>query len=139
QEMSRLQSTLEYLLLKGDREAAFHEVAVQAHNHDVIVAALTDDQNVVITATRRAWVGRNVRDVLPQFDLEPPSNGVREPRPGMLVDSDGSELMGHAGILLGSEREQLKPSRIGSVYLVYDLKRYKAEARAQVVQQSLHL
>src|SRR4051794_10316585 len=45
QEMSRLQSMLEYLLLKGDREAAQHEISVQAHNHDVVVSAMTDDRN----------------------------------------------------------------------------------------------
>ena len=70
QEMSRLQSTLEYLLLKGDMDAAQHEIAVLAHNHDVTFAALTDDRNVVIAATRRAWLGRQIADVLPQFDLE---------------------------------------------------------------------
>src|SRR5947199_9830489 len=51
QEMSRLQSTLEYLLLKGDVAAAEHEIAVLAHNHDVTMAALTDDHNTVIAAT----------------------------------------------------------------------------------------
>src|SRR2546429_2478816 len=54
QEMSRLQSTLEYLLLKGDTEAAQHEIEVLAHNHDVTFAGLTDEQDRVITATRRA-------------------------------------------------------------------------------------
>ena len=138
QEMSRLQSTLEYLLLKGDWEAAQHEIAVQAHNHDVIVSALTDDRNVVITATRRAWVGRQVAEVLPQFDLAHATAAVRERRTGMTVDSDGNELLGHAGILLGHDQEELRPSRVGNVFLVYDLKRYKAEARAQVQQQSLY-
>ena len=70
QEMSRLQSTLEYLLLKGDAAAAQHEIAVLAHNHDVIFAALTDDRNDVIAATRRAWLGQQIADVLPQFDLD---------------------------------------------------------------------
>src|SRR5438094_1348265 len=56
----------------------------------------------------------------------------------MTIDSNGNELLGHAGILLGGEREELRPSRIGSVFLIYDLKRYKAEARAQVLQQSLY-
>ena len=138
QEMSRLQSTLEYLLLKGDREAAQHEIAVQAHNHDVVVSALTDDRNIVTTATRRAWVGRKIGEVLPQFDLASATGAMRERRAGMTIDSDGSELLGHAGILLGSAGEELKPSRIGSVFLVYDLKRYKAEARAHVEQQSLY-
>jgi len=138
QEMSRLQSTLEYLLLKGDHEAAQHEIAVQAHNHDVVVAAMTDDRNLVTTATRRAWMGRSITEVLPQFDLANATGAMRERRAGMTIDSDGSELLGHAGILLGSEREELKPSRIGSVFIVYDLARYKAEARAQVQKQSLY-
>src|SRR6476659_5176093 len=58
QELSRLQSTLEYLLLKGDTTIAQHEIAVLAHNHDVLVAAMTDERQVVIAATRRAWLGQ---------------------------------------------------------------------------------
>jgi two-component system NtrC family sensor kinase len=137
QETSRLQSTLEYLLLKGNVEAAQHEIAVLAHNHDVILAALTNDKNEVITATRLAWLGRQIADVLPQFDLGQAA-GIREHRAGMTIDSNGDELLGHAGILMGGEHEELRPSRTGSVFLVYDLKRYKAEARAQVLQQSLY-
>ena len=134
QEMSRLQSTLEYLLLKGDTTAAQREIAVQAHSHDVIFAALTDDRNTVIAATRRAWLGRPIASVLPQFDLR----AMRDGRAGMTIDSNDAELLGHADILIGSEREELRPSRKGSVFLAYDLKRYKAEARAQVLQQSLY-
>ena len=138
QEMSRLQSTLEYLLLKGDLAAAQHEIAVLAHNHDVTLAALTDDRNAVIAATRRAWLGRQIADVLPQFDLDQAAGAIRERRAGMTIDSNGDELLGQAGVLMGSEREELRPSRTGNVFLVYDLKRYKAEARAQVLQQSLY-
>ena len=137
QEMSRLQSTLEYLLLKGDVAAAQHEITVLAHNHDVTFAALTDDQNAVIAATRRAWLGRQMADVLPQFDPVQVAGAIRERRAGMTVASNGDELLGYAGILMGSQREELRPSRTGSVFLAYDLKRYKAEARERVLQQSL--
>ena len=138
EEMSRLQSTLEYLLLKGDEPAAQHEIAVLAHNHDVILAALTDDRNAVIAATRRAWLGRQIAEVLPQFDLVQAAGAIRERRAGMTTDSNGNELLGYAGILMGGEREELRPSRTGSLFLTYDLKRYKAEARALVLQQSLY-
>jgi PAS domain S-box-containing protein len=138
QEMSRLQSTMEYLLLKGDMDAAQHEITVLAHNHDVTFAALTDDRNIVITATRRAWLGRQITDVLPQFDLEQAAAAIRERRAGMTTDANRSELLGHAGILMGGEHEALRPSRTGTVFLGYDLKRYRAEARAQVLQQSLY-
>jgi PAS domain S-box-containing protein len=138
QEMSRLQSTVEYLLLKGDMAAAQHEIAVLAHNHDVILAALTDETNAVVAATRRAWLGQQIADVLPQFDLARAAGAIRERRAGMITDAAGGELLGYAGILMGGERDELKPSRTGSLFLSYDLKRYKAEARAQVVQQSLY-
>jgi two-component system NtrC family sensor kinase len=138
QEMSRLQSNLEYLLLKGDLEAAQHEIAVLAHNHDVTLAALTDEHNAVITATRRAWLGRQIADVLPQFALDQAADAIRARRTGMIIDASRNELLGHAGILLGGDREKLRPSRTGSLFLAYDLKRYKAEARALVLQQSLY-
>jgi two-component system NtrC family sensor kinase len=56
----------------------------------------------------------------------------------MTLDASRNELLGHAGILLGSDRGALRPSRTGSLFLGYDLKRYKAEARALVLQQSLY-
>ena len=138
QEMSRLQSTLEYLLLKGDMPAAQHEIAVLAHNQEVVLAALTDERNEVIEATRRAWLGRQIADVLPQFHLDQAVGAIREHRAGITIASNGNELLGYAGILMGSEREEIRPSRTGSLFLVYDLQRYKAEARAQVLQQSLY-
>ena len=138
QEMTRLQSTLEYLLLKGDLEAAEHEIAVLAHSHDVTLAVMTDDRNEIISATRRALIGQQIGQALPQFDLDQAALDIRQRRAGITIDSTGNELLGHAGILMGSTREELRPSRTGSVYLAYDLKRYKAEARTQVVQQSLY-
>ncbi len=133
QEMSRLQSTLEYLLLKGDTATAQHEVAVLSHNHDVAFAALADDQGDVIASTRRAWLGRPIADVLPAARLE----GYREYRPGLGIEATDTGLLGHTRVLMGSERSELKPSRHGAVFLAYDLKANKAEARALVLQQSL--
>jgi two-component system NtrC family sensor kinase len=40
QDMSRLQSTLEYLLLKGELVIAQHHVSVLAHNHDYRLVVL---------------------------------------------------------------------------------------------------
>jgi PAS domain S-box-containing protein len=137
QEMSRLQSTLEYLLLKGDVAGAQHEIAVLAHNHDVTLAALADDRNEIIAATRRAVIGQQVGTVLAQFDLDRAAGDIRKHRAGMGIDATGNALLGHAGVLMGSSGDELRPSRTGSVFLAYDLKRYKAEARAHVLQQSL--
>jgi PAS domain S-box-containing protein len=138
QEMSRLQSTLEYLLLKGDEAAAQHEIAVLAHNHDYVFAALTDDQNTVTAATRRAWLGRQIADVLPQVDKDEGVRTVRG-RPARIdIDEDHIALLAYAGVLMGSEVDELRPSRTGGLYLAYDLSRSRSEARAQVLQQSFY-
>ena len=138
EEMSRLQSTLEYLLLKGDDTSAQHEIAVLAHNHDVLLAVLTDDRDAVIASTRRAWLGRPIADVFPQLVPEPVATAKRESRTGITIVSTGGELLGRAEVLVGGGHAELRPTRTGNVFLAYDLKRYKAEARAQVVQQSLY-
>jgi len=138
QEMSRLQSTLEYLLLKGDLTVAQHEIAVLAHNQDVVLAALIDDHQMVVAATRRAWLGRPIAEVLPRFDLDQASGAIRERRAGVTPDPDDDALLGYAGVLIGSELDELRPSRTGSLLLAYDLHRYKAEAREQVLRQSLY-
>ena len=138
QEMSRLQSTLEYLLLKGDLASAQHTISVLAHNHDVVAAALTDDDGRVLTATRRAWLGRPIAEVLPQVGIEAVAGALRERRSGIDIGTGGNSLLGHAAVLIGGEHDELRPSRSGSLLVAYDLKRYKAEARAQVQQQSLY-
>ena len=138
QELSRLQSTLEYLLLKGDVVVAQHEIAVLAHNHDVLVAALTDDRGEVIAATRRAWLGRPIAEALPQFDLGQALTTMPGRRSGVTTDPSDAAMLGYASVLIGSDREELRPSRTGNLFLAYDLKRYKAEARAQVLQQSVY-
>jgi PAS domain S-box-containing protein len=137
QELSRLQSTLEYLLLKGDTASAQHEIEVLAHNHDVLFAALADEHGRVVAATRRAWLGRPIAEMLPSLGVEP-TTALRDPRTGIDIGRRGDSLVGHAGVLLGGERDQLRPSRRGDLLLVIDLARYKAEARAQVVQQSIY-
>jgi len=138
QELSRLQSTLEYLLLKGDVASAQHQISVLAHNHDVIVAALVDDAGRVLAATRRAWLDRPIAEVLPPLGLQQVTAELRQRRTGIDIGPDGASLAGHAAVLIGRERDELRPTRRGSLLLVYDLARYKAEARAQVMQQSLY-
>jgi signal transduction histidine kinase len=138
QEMSRLQSTLEYLLLKGDQAAAQHEIAVLAHNHAYAFAALTDDLSTVTAATQRAWLGRHIADVLPQFDRDEGVRTIRGRPVQIDIDEDHNALLAYAGVLMSSEVEELRPSRTGGLFLAYDLSRPRSEARAQVLRQSFY-
>jgi PAS domain S-box-containing protein len=138
QEMSRLQSTLEYLLLKGDHTVAAHEIEVLAHNHDVVFACLVDERGEVIATTRRSWLGRRISDASRQFNVNDAADAVRERRARVSLDAPNKALLGYAGILMPGAREELRPSRVGTLYVAYDLDRAAKDARAQVFQQSVY-
>ena len=138
QELSRLQSTLEYLLSKGDIEGARREVSILASNRNYVVVALTDEHQKVIAATRRAWLGRQAPEVLPKFYSEPAAPAT--PRRGAQVVSEANRnsLLGYADIPLGAGGKELRGSRIGTLFFEYDLKRAKSAVRTQLVAQSLY-
>jgi two-component system NtrC family sensor kinase len=138
QELSRLQSTLEYLLLKGDLEGARREVAILASNRNYTLVALTDDQHNVIAATRRAWLGRAAVEVLPEFYSQQTAQGAARRGAQVVSEAKMNGLLGYANIPLGGSSRELRSSGIGRLFLEYDLARAKSAVRAQIVAQSLY-
>lgn len=70
--------------------------------------------------------------------LEQIAGALQQRRTGIAIGPDGNSLLGHAAVLLGSAGDELRPSRRGGLLVAYDLVRYKAEAREQVVRQALY-
>lgn len=138
QELSRLQSSLEYLLHKGDIEGARREVAILASNRNYTVVALTDDEHVVIAATQRAWLGRPAAVVLPKFDSGHPTQETLGRGVQVVLESDKNALLGYADIPMGVGERELRGSRIGQLLFEYDLKRAKSAASGQIIAQSLY-
>lgn len=138
QDLSRLQSSLEYLLLKSDIEGARREVAILSFNHDYTVGVLTDEAGRVIAATQRAWLGRPVAEVLPGFDAAEAARAAAERRAHIAISADRNSLLAYGGIQIGSGAQELRSSRVGSLFLEYDLRRTKAKEAREIVDQSIY-
>jgi PAS domain S-box-containing protein len=138
QELSRLQSTLEYLLLKGDIEGARREVAILASNRNHTVVALTDDQHIVIAATRRVWLGRPATEVLPKFDMSEAARAAPGHGAQVIREADKDTLFGYADIPMGGSDRELRGSRVGRLFFEYDLSRANKAASGQIIAQSLY-
>lgn len=138
QDLSRLQSSLEYLLLKSDIEGARREVAILSFNHDYTVGVLTDETGRVIAATQRAWLGRPVAEVLPGFDAAEAARAAAERRARIAISADRNSLLAYGGIQVGSGAQELRPTRVGSLFLEYDLRRAKAKETREIVGQSIY-
>ncbi len=138
QDLSRLQSSLEYLLLKADIEGARREVAILSFNHDYTVGVLTDETGRVIAATQRAWLGRPVAEVLAGFDAAQAARAAAQRRAHIAISADRNSLLAYGGIQIGSGAQELRSSRVGSLFLEYDLRRAKAKAAREIVDQSIY-
>jgi two-component system NtrC family sensor kinase len=138
QELSRLQSTLEYLLLKGDIEGAGREIAILASNRNYTVVALTDDHDTIIAATQRAWLGRPAAEVLPKFDSGEAAQATVGRGAQVVGEAERNALLGYAGIPLAGGDRELRGSRVGRLFFEYDLKRAKRDVRSEIVDQSLY-
>ena len=142
QEMSRLQSTVEYLLLRGDLPAAQHQVSVLSHNLDYPVAALTDEQQRVIAATRRAWIDRSLDDVLAgvmtEADSQAIAAAVQRRRATVIRSADHALLFGASGVQFQPEPGSVRGSRTGGLVLVYDLEQARYALFANMLNQTLY-
>lgn len=142
QEISRLQSAVEYLLLRGDLPAAQHQVSVLSHNRDYQVAALTDDRQRVIAATRRAWIDRPLSDVLAgvmtDSDNQAIAEAVQRRRATVIRSADRGLLFGASGVHFQPEAGSVRGSRTGGLVLVYDLEQARAALLATMLNQTLY-
>ena len=62
---------------------------------------------------------------------------LQQHRPAIEVGPRGESLIGTATVLIGGERDELRPSRTGGLLVAHDRCGHKGEARAQVVRQAL--
>ena len=137
QELKRLQSALEYLLLNGDLKGAQREIAILASNPEFTTVALVDNARLIIAATRLAWSRRDAMEVLPRFDVATAARVARERGIQIALGPERASLTGYASVLLGTTGRELRPTRLGYLYILYDLVPGKALARARIVNQSL--
>src|ERR1041385_6448202 len=76
----------------------------------ILYVCLTDDQGMVIATTRRAWLGREIAKAVAEFDAGEAARAVRERHARVVHDLGDDALLSYAGILMGRESEQLRPS-----------------------------
>ncbi|MBI3607089.1 MAG: PAS domain S-box protein [Nitrospirae bacterium] len=147
-EMTRLQGTIEYLLRRGDIERVQEEVAALGADPDLAWAFLVDDRGTVLAATRVAALEKAAVDVLPP--VAPADRAARSAATtramesltgGVQITADGREAVGLYPVMLGAKGGELRPSRIGLLFVQRDISALKAHARRavehQVVQFSL--
>ncbi|MDH4228725.1 MAG: ATP-binding protein [Nitrospirota bacterium] len=143
-EMGRLQETLEYLLRTDNLEQINHEMAVLAADPEVTDAFLVDDWGELVAGIRRDRTHMPLADVL--ANIPPRSRPRHAETVERVLDTLGGavyvapardRVAGIYPVFLAPEDGELRPSRVGLLFIEEDISVRKALERRQVEIQVL--
>jgi two-component system NtrC family sensor kinase len=129
EEMTQLQSSLDYLLREGNVAAVRESLASQGHNVQLEVGLLVDDQQQVMASTRLALLGRPASEAWPELEL--PENLRRrqaalEHQQGVVeVSADERHIVGYYPVSLSFGQ----PRRMGYLFFQHDLTQQESASR----------
>ena len=113
------------------------DLAQIASRPQVVAAVLFSEGGDVLLAHRMAWRGRAVQDVLPDLELARVAKVARGRMPDWRLSPDGNRLDALQSFDLPSADHEVRRSRRGLAYVVYDLKTSRQIARYDEVVERL--
>jgi diguanylate cyclase (GGDEF)-like protein/PAS domain S-box-containing protein len=144
QNVSHLQSVIEYLLNHQDMERTQEEIASLGSDPLIVAAVLVDSSDKVIAALERKMIGLRLDQVLPTRpvdELQLRAQRLAHVRQSMTGEvslrPSRNTLRGVYPVLMEGSTESLRPSQVGVVYILRDLRPLKAQALRTVEQQVL--
>ncbi len=145
QQMTGLQSTLEYLFRKQDLIGVRVEVSGMATRRDVIAAFVVDEAGVIVAASRYAAIGSPASAMLPEIPADLRSDyaarlaAAEAGIPGSLVVArDRNTVVAYYPLVVTADRHGLRSARCGALVLVSGLQLAKGRALDGAGRQTLN-
>ncbi|WAR43156.1 EAL domain-containing protein [Methylomonas rapida] len=119
---------IESLIRHEEKDMLAVEMAMFGVNSAINNAALIDDGGSVMLATRLEWLGRDFRQVLPDFASSACASIRLKQNAIIEYTADRQRLLGCQPVMLALEAGKIRPTRIGLLLLDYDLSRFKTDS-----------
>lgn len=134
---SLLSSMLEYFYRRGDTEQAEIAVSMMRGNDNLSLSMLFDEKNRVLLSTRYALRNHSIADTT-AIDQVALFAQVRRTMAGQVIVSPGKRrIWAIYPVRLEPLSGELRPSRVGILWLEYDISKPKQRALQQSLQHSL--
>ncbi len=144
------QSTLaavQYEMAALQREVEDEMAENRIHSAEQVLSAMgvipaidsllaVDERGKVILATRFAWQGLPAGKIVPQFDTKRMASVQHRHRPDITLSADGSRIDAYYPLRLAVRPGELRPTRLGGLFLSYDLGTAKAAIWHDVVRDN---
>jgi signal transduction histidine kinase len=134
---SQTSGILEYQYREGDAQNSEFTISQIATSPHFRLALLCDENHRVIFSTQFELKNRLVSDT-PASNILPKIKEVRQTRSAqVLVSQDGQSILAIYPVVLGTSPEDILPSRVGVLFLEYNLSDLKVQAYKDALERSL--
>ncbi len=137
QHMSHRQDEVDYYLRKGDRERVLAAIARDGANLNVVEEVLVDDTKTIIASTDLTWLAQSIGQVLPNAQDMHLGEVTRTLIGRVSLSDDRQTVSAYYPVILGTRKGEIRPDRVGVLYLRYDLASAKAIRRQGLERQML--
>lgn len=143
-QLTLLQSDLNEYALSHKMEKARERLLFAALGANIQSIVLTDDNDHVLIASRNRWVGEPASAVVPLYQVQIAKETRQQLAKRQYFVNEGSpsvsKIVNYTPVQLSFESKQtLRPTRIGVLYIVYDLNPLLAKSRNQLLRETLYL
>ena len=136
QGMTELQESVTYRLRRGDGEGVQSLMVTRRTNPAITVAALVDGAGTIVCSTEQKLVGSPASQALPEADPARMQE-VRATRAGrVFLSGDRRLVTAHYPVSLGTGEGEIRPHRVGILFLAYDLTAAKAARHRDLERQA---
>ncbi|OGR32657.1 MAG: hypothetical protein A2091_03600 [Desulfuromonadales bacterium GWD2_61_12] len=135
QDMSRLQGRINAHRPDYDDDDIKIAIASRGSDPDVKVVLLSDAGDVVLNATNLKLPGRSLWQAVPEVSAELVSQAKRTRTGAVLLADDHQSISAYYPVVLAADTRELRPTRVGLLFMKYDLRSLKLAGHYQVEQQ----
>ena len=135
--LARTGPRFEAFLKNGMDNLVETEIASLNIPTEVRSVVFVDDQGVVLYGSHREWLGHPIHEVLPLFERNRFLSVQKDHRPDIQLSSDRKNIIAYQPVVLAGEPRQIRPTRVGMIFMNSDLSPIKARLFHTLVVNSL--
>jgi PAS domain S-box-containing protein len=138
-ELTQLQGMLEEDILVKDWSGVAHRLYVFGTNPHIRLLLLLDDRNVVVASNQRKWNGEAMTGKIPDYENATAETCRKNMTGKLRLSGDERRITGYYPVMLGISIGELRPSRVGLLFISYDLSELKTSAHRENVNYTLSI
>lgn len=138
EEMISLQQVIDHAFFHNQLQVAEKAITLEALRPEIRKIIVLDNKQKVILATQFSLKDKYIKDRLLNFDIKLSKQVQQQNRASLVLDKNANSIFAYNPVILTTLPDEFRSSRVGTIFLEYDLTETKADLWRQLMTQSMH-